>query len=750
MPSPHNFFPPNQLASSRYDTVIRGLENSYKMATPKPPFHLGNFLKSIPGIKLPVGAGTGIGALVGIALEFAFPPPTADEDAILERIRNKEQEIQSATYPFRGGQMDGVSYKITYTYSIGSPSATATKWSLNCWGPIRSIEPLWESNDGYSFAGGLKINCRGIQNSNINSCSGVSASPVESFPSSQGPRIFIRECIGNPSNKAPRTITILSVERNSGGADTGGDPPAILQPIYSPPGTYSYDIDTLNREVGQVEHPPNEPYRVQFQTPLDIFFPPAISTPEIPSDFQIDIGVDLPGLLLPLEPPIQPQPQGGIEVNTGTTSPPLLYAPVPDRPTDPQFEIPYEMRQRLNTNPVPLRTQFNQPVTNPPTPDYVISNQTAIQPITLNPIPKIITPPTLPTEKPPEKPPEELIKENADRATEIATGIALLTPIIQGIASNTTSESITNAAAAGTCRTTQPGGCTSNLINDAVGNINKNTNDKVDALDAANALANAEQLKQLGIINNKLGEQIPNGGIGAKLSRFINWSVGDRVVGMMSMIASVHNAFMLSNNVGQTLFSILDNLGNIGSLILKPDGDANINSGEWVTSNLDSLFSTMLGAEVWTSVKASYKAANNIFSTSSNMYDNLRSIHNDSQELLNMVRRDTAELGNALVEEGVISEDNWDIRDPKVKIKSKSLVRLQRMNEGLEALDNKLEAIEQMTSTLLSIAQTAKEVKDNVDTLNTQLGDASKAFKSTRDEAIKALPDFDFGIDDLY
>ena len=72
------------------------------------------------------------------------------------------------------------------------------------------------------------------------------------------------------------------------------------------------------------------------------------------------------------------------------------------------------------------------------------------------------------------------------------------------------------------------------------------------------------------------------------------------------------------------------------------------------------------------------------------------------------------------------------------------------MNEGLEELDNKLEAIEQLTSTLLSIAQSAKEVKDNVDSLNTQLGDASKAFKDTRIKAIEALPDFNFSIDDLY
>jgi len=118
--------------------------------------------------------------------------------------------------------------------------------------------------------------------------------------------------------------------------------------------------------------------------------------------------------------------------------------------------------------------------------------------------------------------------------------------------------------------------------------------------------------------------------------------------------------------------------------------------------------------------------------------------------LLNMVRRDTAELGNALVEEGVISEDNWDVRDPKLKIKSKMLNRLDRMNRGLEDLDNKLEAIEQLTSTLLNIANSAKEIRENTDKLGKDLSDANKAFKDTRDAAIEALPDFNFDIDDLF
>lgn len=750
MPSPKDFFPPNQLASTRYDAVIRGLENSYKMAPSRPPFNLGNFLKGIPGIKLPVGAGTGVGALFSLAFEFAFPPPTVDEDAILQSIRNKAQEIQATTYSFTGGQSNGVLYNVTYTISNSGPKSCNLTTGVNpitltckAWGPIQRIRvEKTASNTSWNVV----LSCRGInENGKVNY---GTPQTYGGYYTSRGGQ--------SPSCYTYYDAAIVSVARADGQPDTGGNPPATAQPIYSASGTYTFDTDTLNREVGQVEHPPNEPYRVQFQTPLDIFFPPAISYPEIPSDFQIDTGVDLTGLTPTLEPPIQPQPAEGIEVSVGTTSPPLLYAPTPNKPTDPQFEIPYEMRQRLNTNPVPLRTQFNQPVTNPPTPDYVISNQTAIQPITLNPTPKIIAPIPPPIEKPPEKTnTEELIKENADRALQIATGIALLTPIIQGIANNTTQDALETAAAAGTCRTTQPGGCTSNLVNGAADNINKNTNNKIDALGVTNALGQAVDIGLLKIIDDKLGAQIPNGGIGGKLSRFVNWAIVDRVTNIITMFAALHNVMMLSSSVKETFLNILDNLLQTGfnvapNIFKKADENEAIDARQYIGSALDSFFGKLFGVTEWSALKAQWKAYSTIYSSSAQAYHNTREILNDSQELLNSARNYTAELGNALVDEGIISEDNWDYKDPKSKIKSKIFNKLERMGQGLEELSNKLEALEQVTATLLNITNTAKEIKENIEGIGKGIKDANEAAKKDRNAKIEGIDLPNFSLEDLF
>lgn len=330
-----------------------------------------------------------------------------------------------------------------------------------------------------------------------------------------------------------------------------------------------------------------------------------------------------------------------------------------------------------------------------------------------------------------------------DIPTTAAIGVATVGIMVQ---SPSIRKMLTDTSAEANCRTAQPGGCVGRQfgnLGNTLGNAINSTGAKI--IDAGNSAYQTAMLRQ---IDAKLGAQLA-GGIGGKLTKFFDWALGDRVMNLVIFTTTLHNAMMLSNSISTTLFSCMDNIANMGRLALNPDGEA-IDSQQWISKQLDTFFEGVFGKTLWVSMKASYTKANNIFSTSSNVYNNLRSIHSDSQELLNMVRRDTAELGNALVEEGVISEDNWEVRDPKIKLKSKSLGRLQRMNEGLEALDNKLQAIEMVTATLLSIAESAKEIKDNVTTLNTELTSANTQFKTTRDLAIQALPDFGFDIDDLF
>lgn len=255
-------------------------------------------------------------------------------------------------------------------------------------------------------------------------------------------------------------------------------------------------------------------------------------------------------------------------------------------------------------------------------------------------------------------------------------------------------------------------------------------------------------------VNSKLGAQIPGIGIGGKLSNFVNWSVADRVTGLVTMFASLHNTMMLTNSVKETFLDVLDNLLNTGyklvpNLFKKADEDAAIDSREYIGGAINTFFGRLFGVAEWSALQQQWKAYNTIYSSSTNAYDNLRSIHNDSQEILNRLRKDTGELGNALVDEGIISEDNWEYRDTDKRVKSKSLMRLERMNQGLEALDTKLEALEQVTQLVLNITNTAKEIKENADEIGKAFKDADKAATLDRNTKVEGLEVPNFNLVDF-
>jgi hypothetical protein len=302
---------------------------------------------------------------------------------------------------------------------------------------------------------------------------------------------------------------------------------------------------------------------------------------------------------------------------------------------------------------------------------------------------------------------------------------------------------LTDTAAEGTCRTTQAGGCLSNQFNNLQNAIKNNLGS------LANQANQVAQTALLVKIDAKLGAQI-TGGIGGKLTKFVNWAIIDRTINLVTMVASVHNVFQLSTSIQNSFFSAVDNVLNIGGLIRHPDGNSNINSRQWLTGSLDTFFSGLFGASEWTAVKAQWKAYSTIASTSAQAFNNLRQIHNDSQELLNMARNYTAQLGNALADEGIISEDNWDYKNPDEKFKSSQLNRLEKMSRGLEVIDNSLQAIEQVTATLLSITQTANEIKENAEAIQTAVNSANATARQDRDKAIERLQLSNFSLDDIF
>ncbi|MHC5759741.1 hypothetical protein [Nostoc sp.] len=154
---------------------------------------------------------------------------------------------------------------------------------------------------------------------------------------------------------------------------------------------------------------------------------------------------------------------------------------------------------------------------------------------------------------------------------------------------------IEQAAATGTCRTTQPGGCMNKALKDNAADITNNNNtNAANILDAVNTGANAALLAGQQTILQRLGDQLP-GGIGGKLSRFAEWMHLDRVLNMMILGATIHNALMLSNDIGQTFVGIINNVLQL--IGLKKEDGSTFDVGSVISSSIENLIKGAIGAE---------------------------------------------------------------------------------------------------------------------------------------------------------
>jgi hypothetical protein len=293
-----------------------------------------------------------------------------------------------------------------------------------------------------------------------------------------------------------------------------------------------------------------------------------------------------------------------------------------------------------------------------------------------------------------------------------------------------------------------PGGSTGNpcegnacasSIRDAV----KGNSNKLDGLNAAlNGLDLAglgEVLKRLDKIDEKLGPQIPNGGISNFLQGFLerfnkvaNWLHLDRVLNVLIWWQTLHNAYMLSNNLGQTLTSAFSNV--LAALGFK-DAEGNpFDITAIIGTTFDNFAKSALGEKEWGSIKAEWKRFNRIYQAGANILNSVQSIGHSVLGGLNVVGSWNAQIGNALRKWGAVGERAYNWMNPQVNFQN-------RFFTALETVENVVSQIDQIASEVLSAQENVKQIGEQSKELFDSLGqnDNSKQSKEVPEaQKIKA------------
>ncbi|WP_221642748.1 hypothetical protein, partial [Nostoc sp. 2RC] len=271
---------------------------------------------------------------------------------------------------------------------------------------------------------------------------------------------------------------------------------------------------------------------------------------------------------------------------------------------------------------------------------------------------------------------------------------------------------IEQAAATGTCRTTQPGGCMRRALDDNATNITNNNNtNAANILDAVNTGANAALLAGQQTILQRLGDQLP-GGIGGKLSRFTQWLQLDRALNILIFAATIHNALMLSNDIGQTLIGAINNVLQL--IGLKGDDGESFDIGSVISSSIENLIKNAIGTENYQALTTAWSKANRIYQATTNVLNSFQNLTSTVLNGLELVAGQTGKIGNALRASGEVLESAYQWMNPQPKI--------NRVTNFLENLQNGASTIQQVTQVPLDVINAVTELQ----TANTEFIKAIK------------------------
>jgi hypothetical protein len=216
-----------------------------------------------------------------------------------------------------------------------------------------------------------------------------------------------------------------------------------------------------------------------------------------------------------------------------------------------------------------------------------------------------------------------------------------------------------------------------------------------------------ETKRDVKTINDKMGDKLPKG-LSGWMMNFTGWAVIDRVIGILTLAASVHNAVQLSSNIGATLIqamqATLDIFGITDSEGKAYDLQTTIGKG------LDSLAESIIGKQNLVNFKLQWAKWNRIYQSASNLSSNVRQLFDSSFQLAETTAENTGKIGNALRDNGVVAANAYNQMAEKYQgVRDK---RFGKMINGLEGLDNAASSISSITSDIKDIKDEVQEVKD--------------------------------------
>jgi cell division protein ZapA (FtsZ GTPase activity inhibitor) len=177
-----------------------------------------------------------------------------------------------------------------------------------------------------------------------------------------------------------------------------------------------------------------------------------------------------------------------------------------------------------------------------------------------------------------------------------------------------------------------------------------------------------------------------------------------RLMQLMNTIASLHNAAMLSRNLGQTLGEATSTvITAIGRATGFMSSEQSIDVNQLIGEAFNDFMKSAIGEEAWNGTKASFNRANRILSSASQIMSTLRGINDSRREILEWIGENTGKIGNALKRFGVVGESAYSWMPERFNIQTRFEQRITRVREGVDTLDDAASSLSSVASETVNI-----------------------------------------------
>ncbi len=226
---------------------------------------------------------------------------------------------------------------------------------------------------------------------------------------------------------------------------------------------------------------------------------------------------------------------------------------------------------------------------------------------------------------------------------------------------------------------------------------------KVNAIDN-NVKAN---LALNGLMNNKLGAQLKDG-LAGWMTRFSKWDIFNRLMGIMTLAATIHNAQMLSNNLAMTLIQSIQNIVNFFEL--KDSEGKGYDVNELIKTSIANFLKNLLGESAYNNLNTTWKTSNKIYQSAGNLLNSMLSFGDIVTQGLQLVTGQTSKIGNALRIWGTVGEKAFGWMNPNPNFNNPILMKLNNLNETASI-------VEEVSQQPQNVKDAKTEVETNAATL---------------------------------